>query len=229
MACSPTALTAAVGNPPMRHIVRLSLAALALPVVLSISRGPRCPPFPSLRHGRSAIGTWATGMSSASIPTRLEKDAWNAMESYSLDSDGTINTTFTYSKGGFDGKPKEIHRARVREGRATTPCGACSSSGRSRPTIASPGSRTTTAALSWRARSATTCGSWRAAQIPDADDSKTSSSRGALGYDVSKIRKVPQKKRARRRTDVSDAARSRPAFEDLGTSASQPIAMMCTP
>lgn len=44
----------------------------------------------------------------ASIPTRLEKDAFNAVESYALDEDGTIRTTFTYRKGGFDGKPKKI-------------------------------------------------------------------------------------------------------------------------
>jgi len=42
----------------------------------------------------------------ANIPTFVEKDAYNAVESYRLDDDGTIATTFTFNKGGFDGKKK---------------------------------------------------------------------------------------------------------------------------
>jgi len=43
----------------------------------------------------------------ANIPTFLEKDAHNAVETYSLNDDGTIATTFTFRKGAFDGKPKK--------------------------------------------------------------------------------------------------------------------------
>jgi apolipoprotein D and lipocalin family protein len=42
----------------------------------------------------------------ASIPTYFETDAYNAVESYRLDADGTIATTFTFRAGGFDGKAK---------------------------------------------------------------------------------------------------------------------------
>jgi apolipoprotein D and lipocalin family protein len=42
----------------------------------------------------------------ACIPTWIERDAWNAVESYRLDPDGTIATTFTFRKGGFDGPEK---------------------------------------------------------------------------------------------------------------------------
>lgn len=42
----------------------------------------------------------------ASIPTFIEKEAYNAVESYQLNPDGTIATTFTFNKGGFDGKLK---------------------------------------------------------------------------------------------------------------------------
>ena len=42
----------------------------------------------------------------ANIPTFLEKDAYNAVESYQLNTDGTIATTFTYRKGSFEGKEK---------------------------------------------------------------------------------------------------------------------------
>jgi apolipoprotein D and lipocalin family protein len=42
----------------------------------------------------------------ASIPTFIEKGAHNAIESYRLDSDGTIAVTFTFRDGAFDGKEK---------------------------------------------------------------------------------------------------------------------------
>ena len=42
----------------------------------------------------------------ASIPTAIEKNAYNAVENYALNSDGTVATTFTFRKGGFDGKEK---------------------------------------------------------------------------------------------------------------------------
>lgn len=43
----------------------------------------------------------------ANIPTFLEKGAHNAVENYSMNDDGTIATTFTFRKGGFDGEEKE--------------------------------------------------------------------------------------------------------------------------
>jgi len=45
----------------------------------------------------------------AHIPTFIEKIAYNAVETYALNADGTIATTFTFNKGGFDG-PQKIYR-----------------------------------------------------------------------------------------------------------------------
>src|SRR5512147_1207850 len=42
----------------------------------------------------------------ANIPTSLERGAHNAVESYRLDSDGSIPTTFTFRDGAFDAKLK---------------------------------------------------------------------------------------------------------------------------
>lgn len=42
----------------------------------------------------------------ASIPTFIEKDAYAGIESYAQNADGTIATTFTFRKGGFDGPQK---------------------------------------------------------------------------------------------------------------------------
>ncbi len=45
----------------------------------------------------------------ANIPTFVEKGAHNAVESYALNPDGTIATTFTFNKDAFDG-PLKTHR-----------------------------------------------------------------------------------------------------------------------
>lgn len=43
----------------------------------------------------------------ACIPTFIETDTYNAVESYRLSPDGTIATTFTFRQGGFDGPLKQ--------------------------------------------------------------------------------------------------------------------------
>ena len=45
----------------------------------------------------------------ANIPTFLEKGAHNAVETYSLNDDGTIATTFVFRADSFDGKRKEYN------------------------------------------------------------------------------------------------------------------------
>lgn len=45
----------------------------------------------------------------ANIPTFLEKGAHNAVETYERNSDGTIATTFVFRDGGFDGERKEYN------------------------------------------------------------------------------------------------------------------------
>jgi len=42
------------------------------------------------------------------IPTWFEQGAFNAVESYALDDDGSIRTTFTFNEGGFDGPLKRM-------------------------------------------------------------------------------------------------------------------------
>ena len=44
----------------------------------------------------------------ANIPPFIEKGAHNSIETYRLEADGTIDTTFTYNDGSFDGKRKTI-------------------------------------------------------------------------------------------------------------------------
>ena len=45
----------------------------------------------------------------ANIPTFVEKGAHNAVESYRIDDDSSIATTFTFRKDAFDGPEKQYH------------------------------------------------------------------------------------------------------------------------
>ena len=45
----------------------------------------------------------------AAIPTSIEKESYNAVETYRREDERTIDTTFTFRKGGFDGERKEYN------------------------------------------------------------------------------------------------------------------------
>jgi apolipoprotein D and lipocalin family protein len=45
----------------------------------------------------------------ACIPTFIETEAYNGVETYRLDPDGSIDTVFTFNKGGFDGPLKRYN------------------------------------------------------------------------------------------------------------------------
>jgi len=45
----------------------------------------------------------------ANIPTFIETDAYNAVESYAEPVKGRVATTFTFNKGGFEGDQKTYH------------------------------------------------------------------------------------------------------------------------
>ena len=45
----------------------------------------------------------------ATIPTRFEKTAYNALEVYTLKTNGDVATSFHFRDGSFDGEKKDIH------------------------------------------------------------------------------------------------------------------------
>ena len=45
----------------------------------------------------------------ANIPTPIETQAYNPIENYRLNQDGSVATTFAFNKGGFDEVRKEYH------------------------------------------------------------------------------------------------------------------------
>ncbi|HTH66880.1 MAG TPA: lipocalin family protein [Rhodanobacter sp.] len=51
----------------------------------------------------------------ATIPTRFEKNAYDAVEVYTLKPNGDVATSFHFREGSFDGKKKEIHSTGIVE------------------------------------------------------------------------------------------------------------------
>lgn len=66
------------------------------------------PPIQTMAHVdlERFMGDWYV---IANIPTFLEEGAHNAIESYRLEDDGTIDTTFTFRADGFDGELKRYN------------------------------------------------------------------------------------------------------------------------
>ncbi|MGI9263498.1 MAG: lipocalin family protein [Gammaproteobacteria bacterium] len=89
---------------------RLNFVLPALCVLLVACSGSQLPPIETAERVDLDLfmGDWYV---IASIPTSIEKEAYNAVESYRLEDDGTIATTFTFRKGGFEGK-QETYRPR---------------------------------------------------------------------------------------------------------------------
>lgn len=89
----------------MKPVCRTLLAVPPLLLLLAGCQGHRQPPMPTVPRVdlQRFMGDWYV---IANIPTWLERDAYNAVENYALDADGTIRTTFTYRAGGFDGPLK---------------------------------------------------------------------------------------------------------------------------
>ena len=87
----------------------LKKAAMATGLLIAMTGcATRPPEMPTVEHVDLPrfMGDWYV---IANIPTAIEKGAHNAVESYRLDDDGTIATTFTFRDGSFDGPEKAYH------------------------------------------------------------------------------------------------------------------------
>lgn len=80
-------------------------AALLILTLCSCAGAPARAPLPLARKVDLArfMGPWHV---IAAIPASLEKNAYDAVESYALNPDGSIATTYTFREGGFEGKKK---------------------------------------------------------------------------------------------------------------------------
>lgn len=81
------------------------LASLLLAVGLTGCQSANQAPLATVAHVDLPrfMGDWYV---IANIPTFIEKGAHNAIESYKLNADGSIATTFTFLKDSFEGEQK---------------------------------------------------------------------------------------------------------------------------
>lgn len=79
--------------------------ALILTTLLGSACATTQPPLPTVAQVdlERFMGDWYV---IAHIPTFIEKDAFNAIESYARNADGSIATTFRFRAGAFDGPEK---------------------------------------------------------------------------------------------------------------------------
>lgn len=130
----------------------------------------------------------------ASIPTFIEEGAHNAVESYRLAPDGTIETTFTFRAGDFDGEPRRYApRGFVLDHESNAVWGMqfiWPVKADYRIAYLNPDYTQTVIA---RERRDYVWIMARKPQIPETDYQRILQFVAAQGYDVSRIRKVPQR------------------------------------
>ena len=130
----------------------------------------------------------------ASIPTFIETEAYNAIEDYRLEPDGTIATTFTFNKGGFDGPPKRYHpRGFVVDGETNSTWGMqflWPFKSEFLITYVAPDYSQT---IIGRTKRDYVWIMARTPQIPEVDYQRLLKELSDQGYDLTKLRKVPQR------------------------------------
>ena len=89
-------------SPRYKTAARGAIVLLAMLLGACASRGPEMKTVDYVDLERF-MGDWYV---IANIPTFLEKGAHNAVETYAMNDDGTIATTFVFRDGSFDGEEK---------------------------------------------------------------------------------------------------------------------------
>ncbi len=130
----------------------------------------------------------------ASIPIGAEKQSYNGVESYRRNADGSIATTYTFREGGFDGKQKTYHPVGfVRNTQTNAEWGMqfiWPIKAEYLITYLADDYSTTIIGRSSRDYA------WimaRSPTIPEADYAALTAVLAAQGYDLAKLRRVPQR------------------------------------
>lgn len=91
----------------MRWLKKL-LTSCGLILVSACVHAGSLPPIKPVPHVDLPrfMGAWYV---IATIPTRFEKNAYNAVETYTMQPDGNINTAFRFNNGSFNSPVKAIH------------------------------------------------------------------------------------------------------------------------
>ncbi|KAA3624833.1 MAG: hypothetical protein DWQ08_09940 [Proteobacteria bacterium] len=153
----------------------------------------------------SFMGDWYV---IAHIPTFLERDAYNAVETYRLGDGNRVHTTFRFRKGGFEGPVKTMNPTGfVREGSGNAVWGmqfVWPFKAEYRVVYLDERYDTTIIGRSKRDYA------WLMSRRPDMDAQAYQRMMGVLvglGYDISQVRRVPQQWPASARSGHSNPAR----------------------
>ena len=137
------------------------------------------------------MGTWYV---IAAIPTFIETDAFNAVESYRLDADGTVDTTFTFRKGAFDGPLKTYNpRGFIVDTASNATWGMQFIWPIKAEYLITHLSDDYSQTVIGRNKRDYVWIMARSPQIPEADYERIVAELAAQGYNVTKLRKVPQR------------------------------------
>lgn len=87
---------------------KLALGPLLLGLIFMSGCATRLPPLKTVERVDLSryMGPWHV---IAAIPTFIETEAYNGIETYRLEPDGTIDTVFTFNQAGFDGPAKRYN------------------------------------------------------------------------------------------------------------------------
>ena len=90
------------------NLPKALLLACAVAMTCGVALASNLPPIKPVAHVDLPrfMGDWYV---IATIPTRFEKSAYNAVEVYELKPDGDVATSFHFRNGAFDGERKQIH------------------------------------------------------------------------------------------------------------------------
>ena len=171
----------------------MKIPAILLALALITGCAASLPPLRTVERVdlQRFMGTWYV---IASIPTFIETDAFNAVESYGLDADGTINTTFTFRKGAFDGPLKTYNpRGFIVDTASNATWGMRFIWPIKAEYLITHLSDDYSQTVIGRNKRDYVWIMARSPQIPEVDYQRILVELAAQGYDVTKLRKVPQR------------------------------------
>lgn len=168
-------------------ILGVALAAALWAGCRSVTLAPYALPRVDLER---FMGDWYV---IANIPTPFVKNAYNAIQTYQLQADGTIATSFTFNEGGFDGRKRTLRpKGYVREGTSNAEWGLQFGPVLAEYLIAYVNTDYTETVIARSSRDFV----WimaRTPAIPDSEYDRLVGKVAGWGYDTEKLERVPQR------------------------------------
>ena len=163
-----------------------------LAAVLALAGCSSHPPLPTVEglELERFMGDWYV---QAHIPVGSEKDAYNGVESYALDDDGRVLTSYVFREGGFDGELEVMEPVGFPSERSTAEWGMRFLWPFKAEYLAAHLDADYTETIIARTKRDYAWIMTRDAEISDERLAALTLRLGELGYDTSELRRVPQR------------------------------------